>query len=133
MSSPEDLKKRLIAADVKTCIASYVDMHGVSKSKFVPISHFDQMMKGSEMFTGAALDGVPQEIHDADHLSFIQGGGHGGSHPHMVHEFISALNEDRDPWPNAVTAANWTCVGICAHESSTKGGEIVRLPEFTLK
>ena len=75
---------------------------------------------------------LPQEIHDAEHLSFVQGGGHGGSHPHMVHEFISALNEDRDPWPNAATAANWTCVGICAHESSLKGGEIVRLPEFTL-
>lgn len=74
---------------------------------------------------------LPQEIHDAEHLSFIQGGGHGGSHPHMVHEFISALKEDRDPWPNASTAANWTCVGICAHESSLKGGEIVRLPEFT--
>ena len=26
----------------------------------------------------------PQEIHDADHLSFIPGGGHGGSHPHLV-------------------------------------------------
>ena len=75
---------------------------------------------------------LPQEIHDADHLSFVQGGGHGGSHPHMVHEFISALKEDRDPMPNAVTSANWTCVGICAHESSLKGGEIVRLPEFTL-
>ncbi len=57
---------------------------------------------------------MPQEIHDADHLSFIQGGGHGGSHPHMVNEFVSALTEDRDPWPNAVTSANWTCVGICA-------------------
>lgn len=75
---------------------------------------------------------MPQEIHDEQHLSFIQGGGHGGSHPHMVHEFISALKEDRDPWPNAVTSANWTCVGICAHESANKGGEIVKLPEFTL-
>ena len=75
---------------------------------------------------------LPAEIHDADHLSFIQGGGHGGSHPHMVHEFVSALAEDRDPRPNAVTSANWTCVGICAHESAEKGGEIVRLPEFTL-
>ena len=74
---------------------------------------------------------LPAEIHDADHLSFIQGGGHGGSHPHMVHEFISALNEDRDPWPGAVTSANWTCTGICAHESATKGGELIRLPEFT--
>ena len=75
---------------------------------------------------------LPAEIHDADHLSFIQGGGHGGSHPHMVHEFISALKENRDPWPNAVTSANWTCVGICAHASSTQGGEIVKLPDFTL-
>ncbi len=75
---------------------------------------------------------LPAEIHDHEHLSFIQGGGHGGSHPHLVHEFASALIEDRDPWPNAVTSANWTCVGLCAHESALKGGEIVRLPDFTL-
>ena len=74
---------------------------------------------------------LPQEIHDAEHLSFIQGGGHGGSHPHLVNEFVSALAEDRDPWPNAVTSANWTCVGICAHDSAMKGGEVVALPEFT--
>ncbi len=75
---------------------------------------------------------LPEEIHDAEHLSFLQGGGHGGSHPHLVHEFLSALAEDRDPWPNAVTSANWTCVGICAHESALRGGEIVHLPAFTL-
>jgi predicted dehydrogenase len=74
----------------------------------------------------------PSEIHDAQHLSFIQGGGHGGSHPHLVNEFVSALLEDRDPWPNAVTSANWTCVGICAHQSAQQGGQIVRLPKFTL-
>lgn len=74
-----------------------------------------------------------QSIQDADHLSFIQGGGHGGSHPHMVHEFVSALKQNRDPWPNAVTSANWTCVGICAHESALKGGQIVHLPAFTLE
>ena len=71
-------------------------------------------------------------IQDAEHLSFIQGGGHGGSHPHLVNEFVSALVQDRDPWPNAVTSANWTCVGICAHQSATQGGAIVRLPDFTL-
>ena len=75
---------------------------------------------------------MPQEIHDADHLSFIQGGGHGGSHPHLAHEMISSILDDRDPWPNAVTSANWTCVGICAHESALKGGEVIKLPEFTL-
>ncbi|MEO0995047.1 MAG: type III glutamate--ammonia ligase [Pseudomonadota bacterium] len=60
------LKAALENEGVTTCIASYVDMHGVSKSKFVPIAHFDQMMAGSEMFTGAALDGVPQEINDEE-------------------------------------------------------------------
>lgn len=75
-------------------------------------------------------------VYDADehqHLSFVQGAGHGGSHPHLTHEFVSALIEGRDPYPNAVQSANWTCVGICAHESALKGGEIVRLPQFTLE
>jgi len=75
-------------------------------------------------------------IYDLDehqHLSFAQGGGHGGSHPHLAQEFLSALAENRDPYPNAVQSANWTCVGICAHESALKGGEIVRLPDFTLE
>ena len=66
------------------------------------------------------------------HLSFAQGAGHGGSHPHLVHEFVSALLEDREPFPNARRSANWTCVGLCAHESALKGGRIVRLPTFTL-
>jgi len=69
---------------------------------------------------------------DEQHLSFLQGAGHGGSHPHMVHEFLSALADDRDPYPNSVQSANWTCVGICAHESAMQGGKIVPLPEFTL-
>jgi len=75
---------------------------------------------------------LPSEIHDAEHLSFLQGGGHGGSHPHLVNEMIRALVDNRDPWPNATTSANWTCVGICAHQSALKGGEIVKLPAFTL-
>ena len=73
-----------------------------------------------------------QSIQDAEHLSFIQGGGHGGSHPHLVNEFLSALSDNRDPWPNAVQSANWTCVGICAHQSTEQGGKIVELPKFTL-
>ncbi len=66
------------------------------------------------------------------HLSFTQGAGHGGSHPHLVHEFVSSLVDDRDPFPNAKQSANITCVGLCAHESALKGGAIVKLPAFTL-
>lgn len=80
----------------------------------------------------AEIQKFTQSIQDAEHLSFIQGGGHGGSHPHLVNEMLKALSEDRDPWPNAVQSANWTCVGILAHESATKGGEVLKMPEWTL-
>lgn len=72
------------------------------------------------------------DLDSSTHLSFTQGAGHGGSHPHLAHEFISALIEGREPMPNAVESANWTCVGLCAHASALKGGAIVPLPAFTL-
>jgi len=73
-------------------------------------------------------------VYDSDdnqHLSFTQGAGHGGSHPHLVHEFVGSLLNNHQPYPNAIQSANITCVGILAHESALKGGEIIKLPEFT--
>jgi len=64
------------------------------------------------------------------HISFEQGGGHHGSHPHMVHEFVRSIVENRRPMSDVVTAANWTAAGICAHESATRGGEAVEIPRF---
>jgi hypothetical protein len=72
------------------------------------------------------------DLAKSTHLSFTQGSGHGGSHPHLAHEFASALAEKRAPFPNAVQSANWTCVGLCAHESAMAGGKIVKLPAFTI-
>lgn len=71
-----------------------------------------------------------QQIIDQSHVSFIQGAGHGGSHPHLVYEFISAIKEGRDSAVDAVKAAYWTGAGICAHESAMKGGEKVLIPDF---
>ena len=65
------------------------------------------------------------------HLSFTQGAGHGGSLPHLVHEFLTSLVNNRHPFPSARQSANWTCVGLCAHESALKGGAIVKLPAFS--
>ena len=66
--SPEadSLRQDLAAKGVRYAIASYVDMHGASKSKMVPLPHLGDMLGGSELFTGAALDGVPQEISDEE-------------------------------------------------------------------
>lgn len=72
------------------------------------------------------LGGVYDEEHA--HTSFIQGSGHGGSHPHMAHEFVRAIVEEREAAVNAVTAANWTMAGICSHESALKGGQKIAIP-----
>ncbi|MBU3822606.1 Gfo/Idh/MocA family oxidoreductase [Flavobacteriaceae bacterium XHP0103] len=69
---------------------------------------------------------------DNQHLSFTQGAGHGGSHPHLVHEFVNALIKGTEPYPNAKQSANITCVGILAHESALQGGKQIALPDFTL-
>ncbi len=71
---------------------------------------------------------MPSAIQDAEHLSFLQGGGHGGSHPHLVHAFLSAVRGERPAFPDAPTSANWTMVGLCAHESALKGGQQVKIP-----
>lgn len=70
---------------------------------------------------------------DNQHLSFTQGAGHGGSHPHLVHAFVDALIKGTSPFPNARQSANITCVGILAHESAMRGGETIKMPDFTLK
>jgi len=67
---------------------------------------------------------------EKQHLSFIQGSGHGGSHPHMVHEFIRAIIEERDSAIDAEKSANWTCAGLLGHFSAMRGGEKMYLPDF---
>jgi predicted dehydrogenase len=64
------------------------------------------------------------------HLSFEQGGGHHGSHPHLVHEFVRSILEQRAPAIDAITAARWTAPGICAHLSALQDGAEVRIPEY---
>jgi len=58
------------------------------------------------------------------------GGGHHGSHPHLVHEFLSAILEDRKPWIDEVMGGNITAAGICAHESAMRNGEPITVPKF---
>ena len=63
-SDVNEVADRLAAAGVKYAAISFVDMHGKLKSKMVPLNHLGRAAAGSEMFTGAALDGVPQDISD---------------------------------------------------------------------
>lgn len=125
------------------------DVYGSKKSfEWTLIEHEDSVIHTGEFPEKVKIPDyahlLPKEIqhfttagvYDSEenqHLSFIQGSGHGGSHPHLVNEFIKALIENRSPYPDARESANITCVGILAHESAMKGGEIIHLPDFTFK
>jgi len=55
---------------------------------------------------------------------------HGGSHPNMIHEFISSIVENRKPSVDEIRSADFSAAGICAHESALKGGKCVDIPDF---
>ncbi len=65
-SKTEALGRDLEKQGVKYMLAGYVDLHGIPKAKMVPITHLRQMLGGSELFTGAALEGVPQEVSEEE-------------------------------------------------------------------
>src|SRR5262245_56593941 len=60
----DEVRERLDSAGVEYCMATYSDGHGIAKCKTVPIDHFHDMMHGSELFTGAALDMLGQSPAD---------------------------------------------------------------------
>lgn len=101
-------------------------IHVGEKPERVTVPDFAHLLPNSiQRFT---TKGVYDSEHA--HLSFIQGGGHGGSHPHLVNEFVISIVERRPSFPDVFQSVNWTCAGICAHQSAMRGGEIVKLPVF---
>lgn len=61
------------------------------------------------------------ETNPQDTLNEGASGGHGGSHPHLVHEFVRSIIEGRKSHIDEVLAANITGAGICAHLSAMSG------------
>jgi glutamine synthetase len=51
-------RRRLEAAGVEFCFSTYVDIHGVPKAKTNPLTAFEKMAHGSELFTVGAMEGM---------------------------------------------------------------------------
>ena len=59
-------------------------------------------------------------------------GGHGGSHGYLCDEFVTSILQKRTPLVNIAWALNMTVAGIVAHQSALKGGELLKIPQYTL-
>jgi predicted dehydrogenase len=97
---------------------------------------------GREEITKAEMfDKLPREVEDAfkfamnqkaddiESLEFVPGG-HGGSHPYLVHEFVSAVAENRQSLINPWEAARYMAMGVTAHKSALKDGETLKVPDW---
>lgn len=62
----------------------------------------------------------------------VEAGGHGGSHGHLTHEFVTAILQQRRPLVDIALALNMTVSGIVAHESALKDGEWLKIPQYRL-
>ncbi|MDR2391805.1 MAG: Gfo/Idh/MocA family oxidoreductase [Planctomycetota bacterium] len=103
-----------------------VEFTGIEDARRIPVPDSGHLLP-AEMAPLTSADGREA---GSGHTSFLQGGGHGGSYPHLVHEFLSAIRQGRESSVNATTAANWTAVGLAAHESALAGGKRVEIPDF---
>lgn len=62
----------------------------------------------------------------------VAAGGHGGSHGYLGDDFIDAILRRRKPAVDVIDALNMTVPGYYAHLSAMKGGENVKIPQFTM-
>ena len=81
----------------------------------------------------AEFQKVQKEEENASGVKDFLTSGHGGSHPYLVHEFVSAVAERRRPAISAWDAAMYMAMGAAAHKSAQKDGEIVKVVDFGKK
>ena len=62
----------------------------------------------------------------------VKGGGHGGSHGHLMNEFVLSILEDRKPLVDITAALNMTVCGIVAANSALKDGERLPVPSYSV-
>jgi predicted dehydrogenase len=62
----------------------------------------------------------------------VSAGGHGGSHGHLMNEFVMAVLQNRKPLVDIISALNMTVSGIVAHTSALKDGELLKIPQYKL-
>lgn len=74
-----------------------------------------------DTFAFEPMNGDPPEMVPAHH---------GGSHPHLVDEFISSITEGRSPAIDASMSSRWNLPGILAHDSAVAGGTLTEIPQL---
>jgi len=90
-------------------------------------------LQASALTEAEMRDPLPPEVEEAwtdAEKQTVDYGGHGGSHPFLVHEFVDAIAHGRRPAIHIWEAARYMTMGIAANQSSLRDGETVKVPTF---
>jgi predicted dehydrogenase len=70
----------------------------------------------------AYTDALPPELRNVP--------GHGGAHPHIIHQFVTACLTRSTPQVDVYQAAAISAAGIVGFHSALKNGELLEIPDF---
>src|SRR5437762_14371543 len=68
-SSPHEAQAFLRQHNVKYVLAQFVDIHGVAKTKSVPVGHLNDVLTDGAGFAGFAVWGLNIQPHDPEFLA----------------------------------------------------------------
>ncbi len=115
-----------------------LDMNNLPKPEVVTFKDDESAYEKGTMF-----DPLPEDVElafkqvyhrDLDESALLSTdfvpGGHGGSHPYLVHEFVDAIAHGRLPEINIWEAARYMAMGVAAHQSALKDGETFSVPDW---
>jgi predicted dehydrogenase len=106
---------------------------GISWDTFVPGSETGRVYGQRGYMVGMSYTGQAPKLPDLERPPLppsVEPGGHGGSHGHLMNEFVAAIIEDKKPLVDITVALNLTVPGIVAHQSALKNGEHLKIPQF---
>ena len=100
---------------------SFENDHWCDKERHTPLS------------VAEMRDPLPPEVEDA--LRAVSQtsdfyGGHGGSHAYLVHEFVQAVDQGRQPAINGWEAVRYMAAGVTAHKSALADGKVLAVPDW---
>lgn len=85
---------------------------------------------------GTEYRGLAKELPDLERPALPPGvspGDHGGSHGHLMNEFVTAILEGRQPLVDVYEALSMTVPGIVAHQSAIRDGERLAVTQYRRK
>lgn len=65
----DEVKKSIITHEIRYLLAQFVDIHGVAKTKAVPVEHLESIFKDGAGFAGFAVDGLGIDPHGPDYMA----------------------------------------------------------------